>query len=89
MTDLSQIKVEKKDGSQQPWVRNKLVQGMVKAGATLDQAEGIASQVEEWTLGNSTDGVIPSSQIRAKVIELLELSNPTARQAYEAYRKEE
>lgn len=89
MADLSQIKVEKKDGSLEAWTRGKLVQSMVKAGATLDQSEGIATQVEEWVVGNAADGVIKTSDVRMKVLELLELSNPSAKQAFEAYQKGE
>lgn len=89
MADLSQIKVEKKDGSQEPWSRSKLVQGMVKAGSSLDQAEGIANQVEDWALASASDGVVRTGDVRIKVLELLEASNPSAKAAFEAYKKPE
>ena len=89
MADLSTVKVEKKDGTQEPWVRDKLVQGMVKAGATLDQAQGIANQVEEWVANTAVNGVIKTDDVRTKVLELLEASNPTAKAAFEAYKKPE
>lgn len=83
------IKVEKNDGTQEPWSRDKLVQGMVKAGATLDQAESVANQVEEWATGAATNDVIRTGDIRAKVLELLDATNPDAKTAFEAYKKPE
>jgi hypothetical protein len=87
MADLSMIKVEKKDGSQESYIREKLVGGMVKSGATQEQADLIAAQIEEWMPTVAASGVIKTSDLRAKLLELLKAVNPQAGDAFAAYQK--
>jgi len=81
------IKVEKKDGQTEDFDRNKLSSGIVKSGASSEEAENIAGQVETWAQGAAVDGVIKTSDIRTKVLELLRSANPEAAATFEAYKK--
>jgi len=81
------IQVEKKDGRKEPFDRNKVSAGVTKSGATPEQADSIASQIETWAQGTAVDGVIKASDIRTKVLELLRTANPQAAGKFEAYKK--
>ncbi len=81
------IKVQKKDGQQEDFDRNKVVGGLAKSGATPDQVEEITKQVEVWVTTAAVNGVINSFEIRAKVLELLRAVNPSAITAFENYQK--
>lgn len=81
------LKVEKRDGRMEGFDRNKIVGGLIKSGATTGQAEDIATQVEVWAQGAAEDGVVKSSDIRTKVLELLRLANPEAADNFTAYKK--
>lgn len=81
------IKVEKKDGRLEDFDRNKVSNGIVKSGATSEQAEGIAAQIETWAQGAAVNGVIKSSDIRPKVLELLRSVNPEAAASFAVYKK--
>ncbi|MBN2016364.1 hypothetical protein JW766_06075 [Candidatus Dojkabacteria bacterium] len=85
MTDL---KVEKKDGRLESFDRNKVVSSATKAGASNEQSESIASQIETWAYETAVDSVIKTSSIREKVLELLRPMNPQAATAFETYIKE-
>ncbi len=80
------IKVEKKDGRLEDFDRNKVSNGIVKSGALPAEAESIANQIETWIQSAAVDGVVKSSAIRTKVLELLRSVNPEAAAAFEAYK---
>ena len=81
------IKVRKKDGRLEDFDRNKVTGGIAKSGATPEQVENIARQVEAWIQGAATDGVVDSNSIKGKVLELLRPANPEAAKTFEAYKK--
>lgn len=83
------IKVEKKDGRLEDFDRNKIKNGVIKSGASPEQAETIAAQVETWVQGAAVDGVIKSSAIRDKVLELLGTINQKVASDFAAYKKPE
>jgi len=83
------IKVEKKDGRLEDFDRNKIKNGVIKSGVNPEQAETIAAQVETWAQGAAVDGVIKSSAIRDKVLELLGTINPKVASDFAAYKKPE
>lgn len=85
---MADIKVQKKDGTLQDFDRGKVNDGAVKAGASFDQAQSVASQIEIWIQGAAVNGVIKSSDIKTKVIEFLQPANPNAAAKFGAYRKE-
>jgi transcriptional regulator NrdR family protein len=81
------LQVQKKDGSMQLFDRTKILAGLVKSGATSEQAETVASQVEAWAQTGAPNGVIASLDLRAKVLEFLKVVNPVAGAAFESYQK--
>ena len=84
---MPSLMVEKKNGQQEPFDRNKIINGLLKSGAAQPEAENIVSQVEAWAQTAAVNGVIRSFAIRAKVLEFLHNINPTAAQAFESYQK--
>lgn len=87
MPSTNQIKVQKRDGRIEPFMKEKLINGMVKAGATQEQAQSIADQIETWALGTAQNGIVKTSDIRTKLLELLGGVNPAAAAAFETYVK--
>jgi len=81
------VKVQKKDGSLEDFDRNKVINGVVKSGATPQQAEEVARQVEAWLPTGAVNGIVSSMAIRSKVLEVLRTLNPTAAASFETYRK--
>lgn len=81
------LKVEKRDGRMEDFDRDKIASGIVKSGATSEQVESITAQVEKWAQGVAVDGVVKTSYIRAKVLELLRTASPEAANNFAAYKK--
>jgi 2-phosphoglycerate kinase len=81
------LKVRKRNGHLQDFDHQKIANSIAKAGGLPEQAEDIAVQVENWAQGTAVDRMVPSSEIRNKVLELLRISNPEAAKSYEQYRK--
>jgi len=81
------VKVQKKDGRLEDFDRNKIINGVVKSGATPQQAEEVVRQVEAWLTTAAVNGVVSSMAIRSRVLEVLRLLNSTAAASFEAYRK--
>jgi len=80
-------KVQKKDGSLQDFDRNKIINGVVKAGGSNVDAESIAAQIEAWLPTVAVNGVVNSTDIRTKGLEILRIVNPTVAAAFESYQK--
>lgn len=82
------LKVEKRDGSLQDFDRAKIIAGVLKSGATEEQAEEVTGIIDSWilTVANEQD-VLASNTIHAKVLELLKRVNPAASVTYQAFRK--
>jgi transcriptional regulator NrdR family protein len=81
------LQVQKKNGTMQPFDRTKVLSGLVKSGATSEQAEIVTSQVEAWAQTGAQNGVIGSLELRTKVLEFLKVVNPVAGAAFESYQK--
>jgi len=79
--------VQKKDGSLENFDRNKIVNGVVKAGGSAEEAEKVAAAIEAWLPTVAGAGVVTSTQIRAKVLEVLRTVNPTVATNFENYQK--
>jgi len=79
-------KFMKKDGSLEDFDRNKIVAGVIKAGASPEDAEKVAAAVEA---GLPADAAVPVKylDVRAKVLEVLGTVNPTAATAFATYQK--
>lgn len=81
------VKVQKKDGRLEDFDRNKVLNGVVKSGATPQQAEEVTKQVEAWLSTAAVGGVVSSMAIRNKVLEVLRGINPVAAASFESYQK--
>lgn len=85
---MVELKVRKKDGRIEPFDRSKMASGIQKSGASPEEAEKIASQVEAWAQSAAVDGVISTSELRTKVLELLRATNPTVATSFEGFKRE-
>jgi transcriptional regulator NrdR family protein len=81
------LQVQKKDGRMEAFDRSKILNGLIKSGASATEAENITSQVESWAQTAAVNNVVKTVDIKAKVLELLRGVNPTAAASFEAYRK--
>jgi transcriptional regulator NrdR family protein len=70
-------KVKKNDGMAEDFDKNKILSGCMKSGATVVEAEQVATGVETWLPTVATNGVVASMDIKLKVIELLKGINPS------------
>lgn len=86
---MPELQARKRDGSTEPFMREKIYDSIVKSGATPEQAESITSQIESWAPSMAEDGAVSTSLIRDKVIELLGAENPAAAENFESFRKQE
>ncbi len=80
-------KVQKKDGQLEDFDRSKIVNGVLKAGGVLEEAEKVASEIETWLPTVAVDGVVQSTDLRVKGLEVLRTVNPVAAATYESYLK--
>ncbi|MBM3209039.1 hypothetical protein FJZ40_01995 [Candidatus Shapirobacteria bacterium] len=81
------LQVQKKDGSLEPFDRNKIITGVVRSGGTAEEGESIATQIETWAAGAAQGGVIGSFEIKTKLLEFLGAVNPVAATTFENYQK--
>ena len=86
---MPELQVRKKDGSVEPFLRDKIYNGVVKSGGTPDQADKVVADIEAWAPSVAAEGIINSSDIRIKVLELLKMENPAAAEQFETYKKAE
>ncbi len=84
---MDKIKVRKRDGSLEPFKREKTIESMEAAGASPEAAESITSEVEEWLIKAATNKIVQSSAIRKRVLELLRPQDPKAALNFERYKK--
>jgi transcriptional regulator NrdR family protein len=80
-------KVQKKDGSLQDFDKAKIISGIVRSGATPEEAEQIIVEVETWLPTVVVEEIVSSHAIREKVLETLRAINPTAVSNFENYQK--
>lgn len=81
------VQVRKKDGRLDPFDRNKILNGLLKSGTSQAEAENVTVQVEAWVPGVALSGVVNSSDLKSKALELLRGVNPAAAAAFESYQK--
>lgn len=81
------FKVTKKDGSVEDFDRAKIVNTVVNAGGSPQDAEQVAAEVEAWMPTAAVGGVVETKNIRFKVIEILKTINPAVATTFEAFKK--
>jgi transcriptional regulator NrdR family protein len=74
--------VVKRDGSKEPFIREKIVTSAVKAGAPVNIARRIAREIDE-----RTDPEISSKDIRIYILDTMELHNPDVVKSWINYDK--
>lgn len=78
---------QKKDGSIVEFDQNKIIVGIIKAGATPVEAQTIVANIITWLPTVIVDNVVKSSDIRSKVISELQSINPAAADSFQSYLK--
>lgn len=80
-------KVQKKDGSLEDFDRSKIINGLIRAGASAEEAEKVAVKIEEWLPTSAMDNVVNSIEIRVKGLEVLKTINPDIAAEFEGFQK--
>lgn len=84
---MADLMVEKKNGQIEPFDRAKILSGLIKSGATPEQAETVTAQVENWVPTVAVNNTVKTTDIRSKLLEFLRVVNPAVAGAFEAYQK--
>ncbi|KKR27727.1 MAG: hypothetical protein UT61_C0068G0005 [Candidatus Woesebacteria bacterium GW2011_GWA1_39_8] len=84
---MADIVVIKREGTTENFSLDKIIASVAKAGATLEAAEQIGTEVESWVTSAAVDGKIRSGDIRAKIVEEIMKVDPLAASTYDAYVK--
>ena len=80
-------KVQKKDGTLEDFDKQKIVNGVMKAGASQEDGQKIADAIEAWLPEAAKDNVVNSMDIRTKGLEVLKSVNPKVAAQFESYKK--
>ncbi len=80
-------KVQKKNGVLEDFDRSKIINGLVKAGASEEEAEKVATEIDAWLPTAAVDNVINSIDIRLKGLEILKVVNPDVAAQFESFQK--
>jgi transcriptional regulator NrdR family protein len=81
------FKVLKKDGSTQTFDRNKVLDGIVKSGATLEIATQVTSEVEEAFSDKTDSDVVSYLDIKTEVAKSLETKDAECARRYSSFQK--
>ena len=81
------FKFQKKDGTLEDFNRNKIVNGVLKAGGTSEDAEKVAAGVEAWLPTAAVNGTVNFLDVRNKGLEILSTVNPIVAASFKAYKK--
>ncbi len=84
---MTDIKVQKRDGSEEAWSEDKLISSIVKTGATIETANIVSGRVSQWLQDVSANGTITSDKVRDMVTQYLREADTTAAGIYETYKK--
>jgi transcriptional regulator NrdR family protein len=83
------FKVLKKDGSTEDFDWKKLTGGVMKAGASQEEADKVATIVELWLSTIAGDSPIVSNELHKQILKALREVNSQVADGFEAYRKPE
>jgi transcriptional regulator NrdR family protein len=76
------MRVQRKEGGEEDFVREKIVVAIIKAGGSIETARGIAREVEA-ALSNSP--MVTTAQIRTEVLNRLRTRDSRAYDSWMAY----
>jgi len=80
-------KVQKKDGSIEDFDRTKIVNGLTRAGASPEEAEKVATEIDAWLPIAAVDNIVNSIDIRMKGLDTLRLINPEVAAKFDNFQK--
>lgn len=83
------FKVQKKDGTLEDFDKQKIVDGVVKAGASPEDGQKVADAIEAWLPTVAKEDVVDSMDIRSKGLEVLKEVNPDVAAQFESFKKSE
>jgi len=78
--DIKDFRIQKKDGSIEPYLPDKLVRVAMAAGLNHEQALTLGTHIYDWVITQSQP--IPTSAIRDKMISELRSAYPPAANLY-------
>jgi len=81
------LKVIKKDKSSEDFDRNKIINGITKAGGTAEIAEAVASEIESWIPLAAKNGTVSYTDLKYKVLEVLRSKDAKTAKNFENYKK--
>ena len=81
------FKVLKKDGSTQEFDRNKVLDGILKSGATPEISEMVTSDVEAVFSDKADSDVVSYLDIKTEVAKSLEVKDAECARRYTSYQK--
>lgn len=83
-----EIKIVKRDGTEEYFSIDKLITSIAKTGVPLQRSEEIASDIKIWLEKTQQEsGNISSNLVRDKVIEKLASEFPAEVDSYKAFKK--
>ena len=85
--EKEELKVKKKKETTEPFVMDKIKQGIIKAGGTAELAGKVALDVATWAKETAKEGVITSVEIQKKTVELLAETNKDISTAFQKFVK--
>ena len=84
---MQELKVRKRDQSEEDWSYDKLLASIGKAGVEIKEAQIIASKIESWAGSSSENGIVDSEKLREKVFEVMKDTHPAEADSYQVFRK--
>lgn len=81
------IQVQKQDGSVEDFNWEKISEGVIKAGGTLQQGEKVAAEVMAWLQTVAQGGFINSQAIYLKCLEILKTIDPLLSEKFQTYKE--
>ena len=81
------FKVIKRDGSIQDFDKSKVMDGILKSGASMEVAEAVALDVEAVFSDKTDEDKVSYLDIKAEVVNSLESKDPDCVQKYASYQK--
>ena len=79
--------VLKRGGGTEDWDHAKVLNSIVSAGVSTEEAEKMVANLEVWATAEGAKGPLMSGAIRAQVMQALQAANPAAATAYGAWKK--
>ena len=84
---MAELKVLKTTGKIEDFQSTKIINGILKAGGTPQEAEDISHKITDWIVQRKSSEPTKTTEIKEKVLQLLKEVNPKAGETFKSYRK--